>query len=412
MLHAFSYVRKTPNVIPAVRNTFSAAGIRRALRLQDFANEHPHDAAIQAAFLKELGSLNPMSVIRRVESNKFAKNDLVKKEYLKALAKSDRLTPASLASIFQDLYDQPESTSTPTTTTTPLSAATLQSTTNTNNINTTTSASTTTTATSNFFNTNNSNNSNNFTDFPNTTNNASGILQPSSRINLTSGLSSAHPLKLQMPKPSMWDEVWATVRVLLGTFVVVSGLVFLSDSLQPSNRFGVTDAEYTPVTLPSKSFNDVKGCDEAVEELREVVAYLRDPSVYTRLGGKLPKGLLLTGPPGTGKTLLARAVSGEAGVPFFYASGSEFDEVFVGVGARRMRALIQTAKQHAPCIVFIDEIDAVGGKRNPRDTHSSKMTLNQMLVEMDGFEGSDGVIVIGATNFPDLLDSADSSWKI
>jgi len=209
-----------------------------------------------------------------------------------------------------------------------------------------------------------------------------------------------------MPKPSTWDEVLTTIRVLLGTFVVVSGLVFLSDSMGSSQRLGVPDADYTPVTLPSKSFNDVRGCDEAVDELREVVAYLRDPSIYTKLGGKLPKGLLLTGPPGTGKTLLARAVSGEAGVPFFYVSGSEFDEVFVGVGARRMRALFQAAKEQAPCIVFIDEIDAVGGKRNPRDTHSSKMTLNQMLVEMDGFEGSHGVIVVGATNFPDLLDTA------
>ncbi|KAJ9524515.1 hypothetical protein QJQ45_019587, partial [Haematococcus lacustris] len=154
-----------------------------------------------------------------------------------------------------------------------------------------------------------------------------------------------------------------------------------------------------------RTFADVRGCDEAKEELREVVEFLKNPAKFTRLGAKLPKGVLLTGPPGTGKTLLARAVAGEAGVPFFYRAGSEFEELYVGVGSRRMRALFQAAKKKAPCIVFIDEIDAIGGNRKHWENHSRK-TLNQLLVEMDGFESSEGVIVMAATNLAETLDAA------
>merc|ERR1712113_149275 len=155
-----------------------------------------------------------------------------------------------------------------------------------------------------------------------------------------------------------------------------------------------------------RRFSDVCGAKEAEGELREIVEYLKNPGKFSRLGGNLPKGVLLMGPPGTGKTLLARAIAGEAGVPFFYASGSEFEEMFVGVGARRIRDLFAAAKARRPCIIFIDEIDAVGGKRNMRDQAALKMTLNQLLVEMDGFEENDGVIVIGATNYPQSLDRA------
>jgi ATP-dependent metalloprotease len=157
---------------------------------------------------------------------------------------------------------------------------------------------------------------------------------------------------------------------------------------------------------PRVKFEDVKGVDAAKDDLQELVQFLEDPQKFTSLGGKLPKGVLLTGPPGTGKTLLARAVAGEAGVPFFFMSGSEFDEMYVGLGARRMRDLFASARAKAPAIIFIDEIDAVGSRRNPRDQHYMKQTLNQLLVEMDGFKQSSGIIVIGATNFPQLLDKA------
>src|SRR5205814_8561014 len=157
---------------------------------------------------------------------------------------------------------------------------------------------------------------------------------------------------------------------------------------------------------PLVKFNDVKGVDEAKEDLEEVVMFLRDPAKFTSLGGKLPKGVLLVGPPGTGKTLLARAVAGEAGVPFFFMSGSEFDEVYVGVGAKRVRELFAAAKAKSPAIVFIDELDAIGGRRNARDAAYVKQTLNQLLTELDGFDQSANVIIIGATNFPELLDKA------
>ncbi|KAI7841845.1 hypothetical protein COHA_004374 [Chlorella ohadii] len=168
--------------------------------------------------------------------------------------------------------------------------------------------------------------------------------------------------------------------------------------------------EYSKENLPEKSvkrFNDVKGCDEAIAELQEIVEYLKHPDKFTRLGGKLPKGVLLTGPPGTGKTLLARAVAGEAGVPFFYKAGSEFDEMFVGVGSRRVRSLFAAAKRKAPCIIFIDEIDAMGGKRtNWESSGGSRKTLNQLLTDMDGFEENSGIVVMAATNLPELLDTA------
>ncbi|KAK2076212.1 hypothetical protein QBZ16_001144 [Prototheca wickerhamii] len=170
----------------------------------------------------------------------------------------------------------------------------------------------------------------------------------------------------------------------------------------------VQRGEYDKDALPEKSvksFKDVKGCDEAIDDLREIVEYLRLPEKFTKLGGKLPKGVLLTGPPGTGKTLLARAVAGEAGVPFFY---NEFDEMFVGVGSRRVRSLFAAAKARSPCIIFIDELDSVGGKRTSWEsqTGGSRKTLNQLLTEMDGFEENSGVVVMAATNLPELLDPA------
>jgi len=168
---------------------------------------------------------------------------------------------------------------------------------------------------------------------------------------------------------------------------------------------GTQNAEAKP-EMQKTRFTDVHGCDEAKEELQELVEFLKAPERFSTLGGKLPKGVLLVGPPGTGKTLLARAVAGEAGVPFFYMSGSEFDEVYVGVGAKRVRDLFSSARAKSPAIIFIDELDAIGGKRHERDATYAKQTLNQLLTELDGFEQDTGVIIIGATNFPESLDKA------
>ncbi len=173
--------------------------------------------------------------------------------------------------------------------------------------------------------------------------------------------------------------------------------------------FGKSKAKLLTGDTPKVTFADVAGADEAKEELQEIIEFLRDPQKFTRLGGRLPKGALLVGPPGTGKTLLARAVAGEAGRPFFSMSGSDFVEMFVGVGASRVRDLFEQGKAHAPCIFFIDEIDAVGRHRGAGlgGGHDEReQTLNQLLVEMDGFESNDGVILIAATNRPDVLDPA------
>lgn len=198
----------------------------------------------------------------------------------------------------------------------------------------------------------------------------------------------------------------------LATFVVVTYLCFaavtiLIETLSTLRRGsgGKTDSEVKAEKQTTR-FDDVHGCDEAKEELQEVVEFLRDPNSFSDLGAKLPKGVLLVGPPGTGKTLLARAVAGEAGVPFFYMSGSEFDEIFVGVGAKRVRELFAAAKAKSPSIIFIDELDAIGGKRNPRDQAHAKQTLNQLLTELDGFDNETKVIIMGATNLPNLLDKA------
>ncbi|KAG2234897.1 hypothetical protein INT48_000324, partial [Thamnidium elegans] len=185
-------------------------------------------------------------------------------------------------------------------------------------------------------------------------------------------------------------------------------LTILSLALENSGllKNANSQTEYEPVTQTTVKFEDVQGVDEAKQELEEIVEFLKNPHRFTELGGKLPKGVLLTGPPGTGKTMLARAVAGEANVPFFFMSGSEFDEMYVGVGARRVRELFAAARAKAPSIVFIDEIDAIGSKRNPKDQSYMKQTLNQLLVDLDGFSQTEGVIFIAATNFPELLDKA------
>eukprot|EP00299_Pterocystis_sp_00344_P017172 c8612_g1_i3.p1 GENE.c8612_g1_i3~~c8612_g1_i3.p1 ORF type:complete len:440 (+),score=109.94 c8612_g1_i3:27-1322(+) len=209
---------------------------------------------------------------------------------------------------------------------------------------------------------------------------------------------------LTQPKPTR-VAMWRAIRALGVAVVVCSGaLGMLSDDHNPIRNTSVHKEFEASDT--QKTFADVRGMDESKEELRDLVEFLKNPDKFSQIGGKLPKGYLLVGPPGTGKTLLAKAVAGEAGVPFLFASGSDFDEMFVGLGAKRIRTLFESAKEQAPCIVFLDEIDALGGKRSQFEQSYARMSLNQLLVEMDGFKQSDGVVVIGATNFPQLLDPA------
>ncbi len=207
---------------------------------------------------------------------------------------------------------------------------------------------------------------------------------------------------------------WANMLILWAPFVLMIGFwVFMMRQMQSGGNkalsFGKSRAKLSSSTQKKVTFKDVAGADEAKDELQEIIDFLREPQKYQKLGGRIPKGVLLMGAPGTGKTLLARAVAGEANVPFFSISGSDFVEMFVGVGASRVRDLFEQGKKNAPCIVFIDEIDAVGRHRGAGlgGGHDEReQTLNQLLVEMDGFESNEGVILIAATNRPDVLDPA------
>ena len=199
---------------------------------------------------------------------------------------------------------------------------------------------------------------------------------------------------------------WFPMLLLIGVWI------FFMRQMGGGNKamgFGKSKAKLLNEKTGKVTFNDVAGVEEAKEELVEIVDYLKDPMKYQRLGGKIPRGVLLVGPPGTGKTLIARAVAGEAGVPFFTISGSDFVEMFVGVGASRVRDMFEQGRKSAPCIIFIDEIDAVGRHRGAGlggGNDEREQTLNQLLVEMDGFEGTEGVIIVAATNRPDVLDPA------
>jgi len=222
--------------------------------------------------------------------------------------------------------------------------------------------------------------------------------------------ASGAEVKIKPVRQSWW------VSLLIGIlpFALLIGLwFFIMNRMQGGARgamgFGKSKAKLLTEHKGRKTFDDVAGVDEAKDELQEVVDFLKDPGKFQRLGGKIPKGALLVGPPGTGKTLLARAVAGEAGVPFFSISGSDFVEMFVGVGASRVRDMFEQAKKNSPCIIFIDEIDAVGRHRGAGlggGNDEREQTLNQLLVEMDGFESNEGIILIAATNRPDVLDPA------
>ncbi len=223
------------------------------------------------------------------------------------------------------------------------------------------------------------------------------------------------PEKLQVVinPPSSWMTVLSVLGYILPFILIIALFFWIFRQAQGSNNaamsFGKSRARMFSGEHPTVTFEDVAGADESKEELKEVVEFLREPQKFIQLGARIPKGVLLVGPPGTGKTLLAKAVSGEAGVPFFSISGSEFVEMFVGVGASRVRDLFDQAKRHSPCIIFVDEIDAVGRQRGAGlgGSHDEReQTLNQMLVEMDGFDTDTNVIVVAATNRPDILDPA------
>jgi cell division protease FtsH len=220
-------------------------------------------------------------------------------------------------------------------------------------------------------------------------------------------------IQIEIKQPSDWNTIISLVTYILPALFVV-GLIWLMlrQAQGPNNQamsFGKSRARLFTGEQPTVTFDDVAGVDEAKEELHEIVEFLKEPEKFIALGARIPKGVILVGLPGTGKTLMAKAVSGEAGVPFFSISGSEFVEMFVGVGASRVRDLFEQAKRHSPCIVFVDEIDAVGRQRGAGlgGSHDEReQTLNQMLVEMDGFDTDTNVIVVAATNRPDVLDPA------
>ncbi|CAL9051149.1 unnamed protein product [Musa banksii] len=331
------------------------------------ADANPRDAAKQSALLAELNKHSPEAAIRRFEQRNHAVDSRGVAEYIRALVLTNTLAeylpdessgrPSSLRTLLQELKQR-----------------------------------------------------------------ASGS---EDKLLLNPGISEKRPLHVVMVDPKASNKSPQFAQELLSTilFIVAVGLMWVLGaaalqkyvgSLGGIGTSGVgSSATYAPRELNkeilpeknAKTFKDVKGCDDAKQELEEVVDYLKNPGKFTRLGGKLPKGILLTGAPGTGKTLLAKAVAGEAGVPFFYKAGSEFEEMFVGVGASRMRSLFQAAKKKAPCIIFIDEIDAVGSTRKQWEGHAKK-TLHQLLVEMDGFEQNEGIILMAATNLPDILDPA------
>jgi len=225
---------------------------------------------------------------------------------------------------------------------------------------------------------------------------------------------SAENVTIEVEAPSVWSGALGSFVVYFLPVLLMLGVFwFIFRQAQGSNNaamsFGKSRARMFSGEHPTVTFQDVAGADESKQELTEVVEFLKEPQKFIQLGARIPKGVLLVGPPGTGKTLLAKAVSGEAGVPFFSISGSEFVEMFVGVGASRVRDLFDQAKRHSPCIIFVDEIDAVGRQRGAGlgGSHDEReQTLNQMLVEMDGFDTDTNIIIIAATNRPDILDPA------
>ncbi len=242
-----------------------------------------------------------------------------------------------------------------------------------------------------------------------------GTEQDATQMLLDMGAEPERLLAIQMPvtPPSQWGGIMSLLGGFFPLLIFGGFLFFMLRQAQGSNNqamnFGKSKARMFTGDKPTVTFDDVAGAEEAKQELAEIVEFLKEPEKFVALGARIPKGVLMVGPPGTGKTLMARAVAGEAGVPFFSISGSEFVEMFVGVGASRVRDLFEQAKRNAPCIIFIDEIDAVGRQRGAGlgGSHDEReQTLNQILVEMDGFDSETNIIIIAATNRPDILDPA------
>ena len=367
--YAKKLVHRTPKKLKhsVFRRQFNSLRNRRLEELEKDAVNDKMNPSTQLRFLKELNRSNPHDVVKIVESGEMqVVDEQITAEYVKALAKTGRMTQSNTNKVVDFLKR---------------------------------------------FETGSSSNQAGGTFSRHYSRGGGSRYQQSGAGSL--GATQESPLIVQFAERSFKEKM----KGALPNILLIGGLIYIVSSIIPSPGKGGAGGPGGAMSLlggsktfapemSNRTFNDVQGCEEAKDQLVEIVEYLKDPGRFTRLGGKLPKGVLLAGPPGTGKTLLARAVAGEAGVPFFYASGAEFDEMFVGVGARRIRDLFKAAKAQRPAIIFLDEIDAVGRKRSGKMQQHLNMTLNQLLVELDGFKENKGVIVIAATNFADSLDPA------
>lgn len=372
------------------RKGFSVLKNERLDRLKREVRNKPNDNFLILQFYKEANVHNPNEVIKHYENANYIKDESITKEYIKALVYTNKLKYTNLDNIKYDSDHNMYNKSMHDTTTNE-----MHSNERSNNI----------------YEGNNVNSENNYNNMS-SNHSTHKVEYMDKKRNQHPEMYSLHidpkkPLNVSVidsNKKGLWNLLKSTIGFLI---LVAAGSVYMEGVSQNVQKgIGVSNKKIIPVENVKVTFADVKGCDEVKQELEEIIDYLKNSDKFTKIGAKLPKGILLSGEPGTGKTLIARAIAGEANVPFLQASGSEFEEMFVGVGARRIRELFQAAKKHAPCIVFIDEIDAVGSKRSSRDNSAVRMTLNQLLVELDGFEQNEGIVVICATNFPQSLDKA------